>query len=276
MRQDVSELRQFYESPLGMIAARLIRRQVRAFWPDLAGCRVLALGYGTPLLKPMLDEAERVIAVMPDRQGVVRWPPGEPGRVALGEETALPLPDNAFDRILLVHAVETSERVRPLLREVWRVVTDGGRVIVIVPNRRGVWARLEWTPFGHGHPYSQSQLAFLLRDNMFVPVRTGFALYMPPSRRRFVRRLALAWERFGARWTPPFGGLALCEAEKQVYGAIPLTQARRTAAPARLRGAGASLRHRSSQETVNASLRMFDTPISLPLSMAQYLTLPFC
>ncbi len=226
MWQDVSDLHQFYESPLGRVARGLIRQRVHAFWPDVAGRRVLALGYGTPFLGPMLDKAERVVAVMPDRQGVIRWPAGKPGQVALSEETALPLPDNAFDRILLVHAVESSEQIRPMLREVWRVVADGGRIIVVVPNRRGVWARLERTPFGHGHPFSQPQLARLLRDNLFVPVRSGFALYMPPFRRPLLRRLAAPWERFGARWTPPFGGVALCEAEKQVYGAIPLARAR--------------------------------------------------
>lgn len=232
MWQDVSDLHQFYESPLGRIARLLVRRRLRAFWPDLAGRRVLALGYGTPFLGPMLADAERAVAVMPDRQGVIRWPAGEPGRVALSEETALPLPDNAFDRILLVHAVESSEQIRPMLREVWRVVTDGGRVIAVVPNRRGMWARREGTPFGHGHPFTQPQLARLLRDNMFVPVRTGFALYVPPIRRRFVHRLAVPWERLGARWTHPFGGVVLCEAEKQVYGAIPLgRRARRVSVP---------------------------------------------
>ncbi len=228
MWQDVSDLHQFYDSPLGQIARRLIRQRLRAFWPDFAGRRVLALGYGTPYLGAALEEAECVAAVMPDRQGVIRWPSGQPGRVVLAEETALPLPDSAFDRILLVHAVESSEHIRPMLREVWRVMADGGRVAAIVPNRRGVWARLERTPFGHGHPFSQPQLAYLLRENMFVPVRTDYALYVPPSRRRFIRRLAVPWERAGARWMHPFGGVVLCEAEKQLYGlAAPAGAGRR-------------------------------------------------
>lgn len=231
MRQDVSELHRFYESPLGAVARGLIRRRLRAFWPDLAGRRVLALGYGTPFLAPFLDEAERVAAAMPDRQGVIRWPADGPNRVVLGEECALPFPDNAFDRILLAHAVEASEQIRPMLREVWRVAADGGRALAVVPNRRGVWARLERTPFGHGHPYSEPQLSRLLSDNMFVPVRTDFALYAPPTRLRAVRRLAAAWERFGARWTHPFGGVVLCEAEKRVYGVMPLAREARRARP---------------------------------------------
>ena len=39
----------------------------------------------------------------------------------------------------------------------WRVLAPSGRVIV-VPNRRGPWARADNTPFGHGRPYSRSQI----------------------------------------------------------------------------------------------------------------------
>ena len=232
MQHDVSTLRRFYESPLGQAAGRSIRRRLASFWPDMQGRRVLAVGYGAPFLLPLCDAAERVVAVMPARQGATPWPPDGPRKVLLGEETALPLPDNGFDRVLLVHAVEASEPVRPMLREIWRVTAEGGRAIAVVPNRRGVWARLEHTPFGHGRPYSQAQIERLLQDNMFVPLRSAFALYAPPSRRRFVRRLAAPWERLGARWLRPFGGVVLCEAEKRVYGALPAAEETRSFATA--------------------------------------------
>ena len=227
MWQDVSELRQFYASRLGQMSARLIRRRLRGLWPDVSGQRVLGFGYGTPYLRPFLDQAERVIALMPDLQGVSHWPRGEPGLVALCGEESLPLGDNSIDRAVLVHALEASEQLRRLLRELWRVLASGGRMMVVVPNRRGVWARLERTPFGHGHPYSQPQLDHLLRDNMFVPIRSEYALYMPPSRTRMALRLAVAWERVGARWAAPFGGVVITEAEKQVYAGSPLRIARR-------------------------------------------------
>src|SRR3546814_1157411 len=69
---------------------------------------------------------------------------------------------------------------RALLREIWRVLTGDGRVLVVVPNRRGLWARSDRTPLGWGHPYSAAQLSRVLRDNMFTPTRTQRALYVPP------------------------------------------------------------------------------------------------
>ncbi len=224
---DVSDLLRFYRSPLGQVAQRLIRQRIREMWPDVTGSRVLALGYGTPYLRPLLGAAERAVAIMPAVQGVTRWPREGPSLVTLAEETALPFADNAFDRIILVHALESSEQLRPMLRETWRVLAASGRLMVIVPNRRGLWARLERTPFGHGHPYSPRQLDRLLTGCMFLPTRHEAALYMPPSRWRMILRLAAAWERLGTRWLLPFSGVILTEAEKQVYAAIGARTAER-------------------------------------------------
>ena len=93
--------------------------------------RVLGFGYPTPYLRPFIGEAERVMAFMPARQGCVHWPPDEQNRVALTEETMLPLPDSSVDRILLVHLVEHSDSMRRLMRECWRVLTPNGRIVVV-------------------------------------------------------------------------------------------------------------------------------------------------
>jgi hypothetical protein len=104
-----------------------------------------------------------------------------------------------------------------MLKEVYRVLAGGGRLLCIVPNRRGIWARLDRTPFGHGHPYTPGQLSRLLRDEMFTPLQTHPALFIPPARSRMMLRAAPAWEQIGERWFPRFAGVAMIEAAKQVY-----------------------------------------------------------
>jgi SAM-dependent methyltransferase len=207
------------------VAARAVRRSVREIWPDLTGRRVLALGYGPPYLRPFLEDAERVIAAMPAGQGIIHWPRGGPGRTVLVDEGDLPFPDNSMDRILLVHGLEHTEQLRAMLREVWRVLDESGRVLVVVPNRRGIWARLERTPFGHGHPYTPGQLSRLLRDCLFTPTAETGALFMPPLRSRMVLGAAPAWAKMGSRWFPRFAGAVLMEAGKQIYAASTVTGA---------------------------------------------------
>ena len=217
MWHDVVDLRDFYETQLGAMARRMIRRGVRSMWPDVKGQRVLGLGYATPYLRQFLSEAERTLAFMPASKGVLHWPSEGRGLTALVDEAELPLPDLSVDRVLLVHGLESSEYQRDMLREVWRVLTGQGRLLIVAPNRGGIWARLERTPLGWGQPYSAAQLSRLLRDNMFTPTRSRRALYIPPLRTRALLRSAPAWERIGSRWFPTFGGVVLVEAGKQLY-----------------------------------------------------------
>jgi SAM-dependent methyltransferase len=227
MHTDIVDLRDFYRSALGQTARRLIRRRIRTLWPDASGMVMAGIGYATPYLRPYRDEAERVIAVMPAAQGVSYWPPEGPGLVTLAGESELPLADLSVDRVLLIHGLESTEELRPMLREIWRVLAGGGRLLAVVPNRRGLWAGAESTPFGHGYPYSVSQLKQVLRDTLFVPERTDQALFIPPVPSRVLLAWAPAWEEIGARWFKAFAGVNLVEATKEIFAGV----ARRAGSP---------------------------------------------
>jgi SAM-dependent methyltransferase len=217
MPSDVIDLRDFYRTPLGRVARQMIRRAIRRVWPDLRGQRLVGIGYPAPFLDGMAAATERCAALMPATLGVLGWPVGERNLVALADEGELPFADYSIDRVLLVHGIETSEEVGPMLKEIWRVLAGGGRLLVVAPNRRGIWARLDRTPFGAGRPYTMSQLSQLLRDELFTPVGSATALFMPPVREGMILRSAGAWERIGARWFPTVAGVVLIEAAKQIY-----------------------------------------------------------
>src|SRR5437016_11524568 len=217
MASDVVDLRDFYRSVLGQVARRMIRRAIQRVWPDLHGMRLVGVGYATPFLSSRSGETERTIAVMPATLGVLRWPPEGRNLVTLADEGELPFADYSIDRVVLVHAIETSDEVGAMLKEIWRVLAGGGRVLVVAPNRRGIWARLDRTPFGSGRPYTMSQLSQLLRDEQFTPLGSDTALFIPPAKGRMVMRSAPAWERIGKRWFPTFAGVLLVEATKQIY-----------------------------------------------------------
>lgn len=229
MSVDVVDLRAFYASPLGQVAERFVARAVERFWGPLKGLSVLGLGYATPYLVPLRDSAERTIAFMPAMQGVVNWPASGLSASALVDPMMMPLPEASIDRILLVHALETVESPTELLAETWRILNPGGRLIVVTPNRRGLWARIDTTPFGHGQPYSRSQLNRLMRETLFSPTGWAEMLYMPPFPSWLLLRSAAAWERVGTGLGLPFAGLHVVEATKQLYRAVTVRPARRTA-----------------------------------------------
>jgi SAM-dependent methyltransferase len=232
MQIDVADLRDFYASPLGGLTRRVLAQRVRAHWRRADGLVVIGLGYASPYLGSFRNEAARLGALMPAEQGGVLWPTGGPIRSVLVDEEHLPLPDNSVDRLLMVHCLETAGgHARALLREAWRVLTPEGRLMIIVPNRRGVWARRDVTPFGHGQPYSRAQLERRLVDALFTPVAWDNALHMPPIDKRYVIRWSGAFERMGNRFWPLFAGLLLVEARKQLAQPIVRGAGARIARP---------------------------------------------
>jgi SAM-dependent methyltransferase len=229
------DLRSFYKSFGGRIVRRAVREKILSFWPSAKGLRVLGGGYAVPYLKPY-EESERTVAIMFKGQGVHHWPEDE-GRncVCFCDETDLPFETNSVDRILLIHSLEFTGFLKPAFEEFWRVLKSNGRILVIVPNRLGLWARAELTPFGRGTPYSAAQVEEFLRENLFIPERTERALFMPPFKSQTLLRSAKVWERAGPYLYPALGGLLFVEGSKQLYAGT----GQRLAAPAR---AGAARR----------------------------------
>ncbi|MCE8470286.1 class I SAM-dependent methyltransferase, partial [Rhodovulum sulfidophilum] len=136
----------------------------------------------------------------------------------LCEETAWPLPDGFVDKLILLHGLETSEHPAAVLEESLRVLRPGGRALFIVPNRSGLWARRDGTPFGFGRPYSSGQLEAQLRQHGFEPEAHRAALFSPPTSRRFWLKTASIWENAGQRMSAYYaGGVLMVEATKRVY-----------------------------------------------------------
>lgn len=231
MSLDVVDIRSFYRSPLGRVAQRIVGSIVRQRWDNCSGFSMLGIGYAIPFLDPFRAETSRVFAFMPAEQGVINWPEEGASAAALVDATCMPLPDSCMDRVLVVHALEVSDSPRDLLAEIWRILTPGGRLLVVAPNRRGVWARVETTPFGQGQPYSRGQLRDLMRETLFSPIHESEALYVPPFARPMFLRTASAFERFGGRFALPGGGVHLIEATKQVYRPILARKAVRRRLP---------------------------------------------
>jgi SAM-dependent methyltransferase len=226
MRVDVLALQRFYASPLGEAARRAASRRLSALWRHADGLDILGIGYPTPYLGAFRATARRTVAMMPAEQGAEPWPAERTVLTALADEARLPFMDAVFDRVLIVHALEEATAPHTLLRDVWRVMAPEGRLVVIAANRWSFWAQSGATPFGHGRPYSRTQLAALLTDAMFEPVASSRALYAPPTTWTPLVRAAEAFERVGELVWPAQGGLVLMEAVKRLYATTARSEGR--------------------------------------------------
>jgi SAM-dependent methyltransferase len=214
---DVVELREFYASPLGNATRRLISAKLKLRLGSVSDACVLGMGFATPYLDDLPSGTGRSIAFMMARQGVIHWPSEGPVQSALIDEFDLPLLESTVDLALVVHGLELTDSPIEMLQEVWRVMAPQGRLVLVVPNRRGLWAAFDSSPFGYGQPFSRTQLSGLLKEAQFSVVSWSQALQIPPIRKGFVLSGASAIERIGDWVTSRFSGVIIVEAVKQVY-----------------------------------------------------------
>lgn len=218
MRQDSLSIERFYGSDLGQATARLLRGRICDLWPSVKGMDVLGFGFPQPVLEPFADDAQTCIAALPSSGGHVRWDPTNRGNATVSvPDFRLPFVDGLFHRAILLHGLEEAENPRALRREIWRVMAPEGRIVVAAANRRGLWARAERTPFGHGRPWTRRQLTGFLSDGLFQVTASSHALFMPPLDLGLFTSAAEGWERTGEWLAPGLGGVVLVEAVKRLY-----------------------------------------------------------
>ncbi len=108
----------------------MIRAHVR-----LEGARLLDVGCGLgAYVRRFRDFSDDVHGVDVDPERVAEASRTLPN-IRQAPAEALPYPDDSFDMVLLHEVLEHVSDDRAALREAWRVLVPGGRVVVFVPNR---------------------------------------------------------------------------------------------------------------------------------------------
>lgn len=215
------DLKSFYRDLKGRIIRSIIRNKILELWPDddIKNDNIVGYGYALPYLEPYRSEEarNRVTSMHPVQLGVHHWPEDGKNITVLHTEQLLPLETNSVDRILMIHGVEFLDNPQETFQEIWRVLKSTGRLLIVVPNRLGFWARADWSPLGQGQPYSAGQVETLLKNNLFVHERTCQALFTPAFQKDMFLRTAHIFEKVGAVLCPALGGVHVIEASKQIY-----------------------------------------------------------
>ncbi len=230
---DIINLRNFYATGFGESVRLLIADSILQFWPNTNGDVVLGMGYAVPYIEPYLEQAATLIACMPAQQGAIYWPHNSDNLTLITHESELPFAESSINRVLLIHSMENSEQLSWMISEIWRVLTPNGKLLAVAPNRHSLWSRSSRSPFGYGRPFSMSQIRDLLTEQQFAITRTSSALFIPPTRIRFLWKAAAKLEKIGKFFCGFLGGflggVLMVEAEKQIYSAIrqPVVEAKK-------------------------------------------------
>lgn len=209
----------FYQSKTGRVVRRILRRRIAELWPDMQGLDCAGFGYAPPYLGAFEETAGRCIAFMNADNGGHHWPSpeGALNKTAVIDPQMVPVGAERFDRIIMVHHLEYIQKLKDNLEEAWHILRPHGRMIIIVPNRHGLWAHADWSPFGNGMPFSLSQILYYLKGCGFTLETTQEALFMPPSRRGLPVRFAGLFEQTLRYCLPIVSGVHVIEVSKQIY-----------------------------------------------------------
>lgn len=219
-----SSFASFYNTRIGRVIKHIIGAHLRAKMPRNNDLNWTAIGYPHPCLDLLIARgiAMPVAVGLPGRTGGQVWPVQGQNRTLLLEQEELPFASNSLDVLVLMHALEFAREPEKLLAECARVLVGQGRLLVVAPNRRSLWAAADWSPMGCGRPFTFDQLCDLLDEHSLVVESHLTGLFVPPYRWRPLWRMAAGFERVMPLIAPAIGGLHIVEASKQQFSSIAI------------------------------------------------------
>ena len=207
------------DSTLGRTVLELERELLSTALGDVFGFELLQVGcWGPPraLLGAARTQHARWLAPDADGPGAVRC-----------EFDALPIASASVEAVLLPHTLEYAPRPRELLREVERVLTGEGRVLVCGFSPFGPW--------GLRHAVSRSRFPepcvrlfgeHRIRDWLELlgceVESTQRYLFAPPWRHSIAPQRRRWLEQHAGRLAPPLAGAYLVKARKRVLARTPM------------------------------------------------------
>jgi SAM-dependent methyltransferase len=145
---------------------------------------------------------------------------------AVGEFHRLPVQDDSIDCVVLPHVLDYSDRPHAILREVDRVLTAHGHLVILGFKTGGLWGVRRLIP-GAGLPPDADNLVperqlkdwlQLLDMRIQGSVRYFFRLPLPGVR----GATSTKWEQRGQRWWPEMAACYMLTAQKRVSPLTPV------------------------------------------------------
>ena len=154
------------------------------------------------------------------------------GAAAVGQFHRLPVQDDSIDCVVLPHVLDYSDRPHAILREVDRVLTAHGHVIILGFKTGGLWGVRRLIP-GAGLPPDAHHLVPERRLGDWLQLLDmGIQRNVPYFFRWPLPMIggasSLKWEQRGQRWWPELAACYMLTAQKRVSPLTPVRPVWRT------------------------------------------------
>lgn len=215
-----AELQRWYRSsPLGQRLRTQLTRDMQVILDQWFGYNLVVIGPDADIPIEDLTRVQHVIQLLPTREPVQ----GKRKQVLSDDE--LPFASESIDVVVAMHALDLSDKPHQLLREIHRVLTPHGHLLLVGNNNRslrGVWRQvLRLLPGGSGWrntgPGRMEDWLTLL-DFAVAPIR--HKLVLPLSGRNRVGRWCAAVDNWLVDHNIPLGSTYMIFADKLVRGHI--------------------------------------------------------
>jgi SAM-dependent methyltransferase len=217
-----ASVKDWFDSSLGAALLELEQRVLADALADVFGFELLQLGrWGAG--------ADLCGAARTQHHCVLDPDAAVPGSIR-AEFSALPIAAASVEAVLLPHTLEYAAHPHGLLREVERVLTGEGHVLVCGFNPFGPWgvrhfaSRARFPP-PTGRLISEGRLRDWLVLLGFEVVEARRYLFVPPWQQRFSARSRDWLESRGPRFAAPLAGAYLVKARKRVRALTPIRPA---------------------------------------------------
>ena len=220
-------VQQWLTSPLGDVLVQQESRVVEEALDGIFGEQCLQLGLwgeANTFLKHARTQRTALIDVGAPHGRDSSRPWGAP--TCVGQLHRLPVASDSIDCVVLPHVLDYSDRPHAILREVDRVLTSHGHLVILGFKTGGLWGVRRLIP-GAGLPPDAHHLVpeRRLRDwlqllDMRIQGMTRYFFRWPlPGVRR---ASSPKWEQRGQRWWPEFAACYMLTAQKRVSTLTPV------------------------------------------------------
>jgi len=212
-------VRQWLTSPLGDALVQQESRIVEEALDGIFGEQCLQLG--------LWGESNTFLKnARTQRTALIDEGTSDGGPSAIGQFHRLPIQDDSIDCVLLPHVLDYSDRPHAVLREVDRVLTAHGHLVILGFKTGGLWGVRRLIP-GAGLPPDADHLVperqlrdwLQLLDMRIHGITRYFFRWPLPGIRR---ASSPKWEQRGQRWWPELAACYMLTAQKRVSTLTPV------------------------------------------------------